>query len=465
MKTALAMLLAACALFGRSPAFALGPEAAALCSEAREHLRALVGLDTSNPPGNEGRVVDYLKARLEREGIPAVVVPFAEGRSSLIATLKGSGAKRPIILVCHTDVVPAQASEWGTPPFEPVEKDGYLYGRGTGDNKSMCAAMLAVLAHLKRAGGPRTRDVVFLAHADEETGAGQRHLDWLLDRQGEALKAEFGLMEGGNTVWKDGKVAEIRVQTAEKTYLDVTLTSRGSGGHSSIPRQDNAVASLARAVTRLSDHRSPAVLSPMVREFLERQASLADEETGAAIAAVLKAGPADLDAAADGLEAVNLDFAAMLRDTITPTMIQGGYKSNVVPTTASAVMNARLLPGTLPGQYLALLAAVAADPSVAIRAEPVPPPPGPMPVETDLYRGLRKTAASLAPGAPVMPFMAVWTTDAASLRRQGTVVYGLDLPLSDDDGSRVHGKDERISLKAFDWYVRFLSAVVKRVAK
>ncbi|MBI5625495.1 MAG: M20/M25/M40 family metallo-hydrolase [Elusimicrobia bacterium] len=456
MKTTLPLLLAA--------GLAGAAEPASLCPEAREHLKALVAVDTSNPPGREAKAAAYLKARLDREGVPAEVVAFGEGRASLIATLRGTGKAKPLLLVCHTDVVPAEASEWATPPFEPVEKDGRLYGRGAADNKGMCAAMLSVLIHLKRAPARRERDVIFLAHGDEESGGNQRHLDWLLERRGEELAAEFGLMEGGNTVWKDGKVAEVRVQVAEKAYLDVTLTARGSGGHASIPREDNAVARLARAVTRIFEHRSPPVVSPLVREFLTRQEALADDETRAALRAVLQAGPEELDPAVDALEAVNSDFAAMLRDTITPTMIQGGYKSNVVPTRAEAVMNARLLPGSSPTRFLSLISAVAGDPSVAVSATVVPESPGPMPVDTGLYRALAEEAGVAAPGAPVMPFMAAWTTDAASLRRKGMVVYGVDLPLSDEDGGRVHGKNERVSLAAFDWYVRFLNSVVRRVA-
>lgn len=461
------VLLAAAFLSGNADAGkpAAGAAASTLVPEALAHLKALVALDTSNPPGNEARAAEYLKAQLDREGIPATVVPFADGRSSLAARLKGSGAKRPLILVCHTDVVPAEPSEWATPPFEPVEADGYLYGRGTADNKSMCAAMLSVLIHLKRSGRRTVRDVVFLAHGDEESGGAARHLDWLLSRPGIGAEAEFGLMEGGNTIWKDGKVSEIRVQTAEKTYLDVTLAGRGSGGHASIPRQDNAVAAVARAVARVSEYRAPAVLSPLVRQFLSRQAGLADEETRSAVETVLKAGPAELDAAVDALEAVSADFAAMTRDTLTPTMIKGGYKANVVPTRAEAVLNARLLPGTKPSEFVASLSSVVADPAVSIQADLAESPAaGPVSTSTALYAALVSEAASASPGAAVMPFMASWTTDASVLRARGAAVYGLDLPLSDDDGGRVHGKNERIDLRAFDWYVAFLSSIVRRVA-
>lgn len=460
---AVAALLACAA--ARPACFAAQSPPPSLCSEAREHLKAMVALDTSNPPGNEGRVVDYIKGRLDREGIPASVVVFSTGRSSLIATLRGTGAKRPIIIVCHTDVVPAEAAQWATDPFSPVEKDGYLYGRGSADNKSMCAAALSVVAHLKRGARKLARDVIFLAHGDEESGGSERHLDWLLERNGPALDAELGIIEGGNTVWKDGRVAELRVQTAEKDYMDITLTARGSSGHSSIPRPDNAVVALARAVARLSEHRPRASLSPVVRTFLTRQAESARADLRPAVERVLKSSPEELDAAADGLEAVSLDFAAMLRDTITPTMLRGGFKSNVVPAQAEAVLNARLLPGTDPKMFLSLLSTVVADPTVDIHGElPSHPAVAPMPTDTDLYRAVEKVAAAQAPGAVVMPFMAVWTTEALALRSRGAVVYGLDPPLSDEDGSRVHGSNERISLEAFDWYVRFLSSVVGKVA-
>lgn len=439
-----------------------------LYRETREHLKALIALDTSNPPGNEILAAEYLKKQLDAENVPAEIYSSARGRASVIARLraaKESPGRRPLILMCHTDVVPADAREWETDPFEPVEKDGYLYGRGAADNKSMCAAELAILLSLKRAAAPLNRDVIFFAEADEESGARERHLDWLLKNHSDALEGRYGVNEGGNTLWEKDRVSEIRVQAAEKEYMDITLTVRAQPSHSSVPRADNVVAALARAVARLAEHRFPASLNAVVKNFLQRQAELADPPLNGALRDVLKAEPGiELDDAADRLALFNSEFAAMLRDTVSPTMLKAGYKSNVIPAEASAVINARLLPDHAPKDFIAQVKAVIGNSAVEIAYEPPSRPPvSPMPVDTEFYRAVESAAAEHAPGARVMPFMAAWTTDSQNLRARGTVVYGIDPPLALEDGERVHGKNERISLAALDWYARFLQSVVVKI--
>lgn len=434
--------------------------------ESRERLKALVRLDTSNPPGNEILAARYLKAELAREGIPSEIFTSSPTRSSLIARLKGSGAKRPIVLMCHTDVVPASAKDWTVPPFAAVEKDGYLYGRGCADIKSMCAVEASLLIWLKRAKTALSRDVVFFAEADEETGNRERHIDWLMREHAAELDAEFGVNEGGNTLWTSAGPGEIRVQAAEKEYMDLTLTARGAAGHSSVPRADNAVAALARAVARLSEHRFPARLTGVVRDFLAAQSEGASPEMRAALEAVLCAAPgAALDAAADRLAALDPEFGAMLRDTIAPTMLSAGYKSNVIPAQAKATLNARLLPGRRPEDFVAEVRAVVADPAVEASFDPpMRAAVAPMPSDTELFRAIAAAAGELAPGARVLPFMAAWTTDSQDLRARGTIVYGVDPPVTAADGERIHGADERLDLSALDWYARFLREVVLKVA-
>lgn len=441
---------------------------AELKAETREHLWALVRMDTSNPPGNELQAAQYIKAVLDKEGIPASIETSTGTRASLIARLDGRlGPDEALILMCHTDVVPADPGEWATPPFEPVEKDGYLYGRGTADIKCMCAAELALITHLKRSGAALERDVVFFAEADEESGATPRHIDWLLKERGELLRGKYAINEGGNTIWEKGKVTEVRVQAAEKEFMDVTLTARGAAGHASVPRPDNAVACVARAVTRLFEYRAPAEVNTVVRDFLERhQNSSGSVELNAAIARVLAApsGP-ELDRAADGLAALNPEFGAILRDTLTPTIFKAGYKSNVIPAEARAVLNARLMPGRDPQALLAQLKAVVDDPLVEVTAEaPTRKPVFPMPIDTPFYAAAQEAAAEISPEARVTPFMAAWTTDSQDLRARGVVTYGIDPPLSADDGERVHGKNERISLAALDWYAEYLRAITLKVA-
>ncbi len=433
--------------------------------ETREHLKALIRIDTSNPPGNELEAARYLKGVLDKEKIPSVIRVSTGTRASLIARLKGTGAKPPLILMCHTDVVPADPKEWATPPFEPVEKDGYLYGRGSADIKCMCAVELALLTHLARAKTRLERDLIFFAEADEESGGTDRHIEWLLKNHGSDLEAAYAINEGGNTIWSDGRVSEIRVQAAEKEYLDLTLTVRGQAGHSSVPRADNPISILAKAVDRLSEHRTKADLQPVTRGFFETQAELSQGELRAALRGVLEAEPAELDAASRRLERAQPEFSAMLRDTLSPTILQAGYKSNVIPAEAKAVFNARLLPGRDPRAFIADLALAVANPAVEIRFDPsARPPVAAMPVDTPLFDAVEAAGRESAPSARVMPFMAAWSTDSQELRARGVLVYGLDPPLSPEDGERVHGKDERISLAALDWYAGFLRSVVIKIA-
>ncbi len=435
--------------------------------QTRRLLKALVRLDTSNPPGNEILAARYLQSELAKDGIASQIYTSTGTRASLIARLKGDGSRRPIVLMCHTDVVPADRSEWDTDPFEPVEKDGYLYGRGTADIKSMCAVEAAILSRLKRERFRLSRDLIFFAEADEETGNKERHIDWLMKRHGDLFAgAELGINEGGNTVWQGGKPAEIRVQAAEKEYMDLDVIARGQAGHASVPRSDNAVAALARAVTRLVEHRSKAEVNGVVRGFLTRQMETAEPQLKAAIDDVLKATPGpDLDRSADRLFDLNPEFGAMLRDTVTPTILKAGYKSNVIPAEAQATFNARLMPGRSAQDLVAELRSVIDDPNVEIRYDPpTRAPVPPMSTDTPLYAAAVAEARELAPDAPVMPFMAAWTTDSQDLRARGITVYGIDPPLTEEDGERVHGKNERLDLTALDWYARYLRGIVERAA-
>jgi acetylornithine deacetylase/succinyl-diaminopimelate desuccinylase-like protein len=462
------MRLACLLLLAAAPARALSDVALATV-EAREHLRALIRFDTSNPPGNELPAAEYLKEKLDAAGIPADLYVSTGSRASGVARLKAPKAsrqRRPIILMCHTDVVPADPKEWATDPFSPVEKDGYIIGRGAADNKDMCAAELAVLVSLKRSTVPMSRDVLFFAEADEESGEKDRHIDWLLRAYPDLLDARYAINEGGNTIWEKGRPVEMRVETAEKVYLDVTVAARGEAGHASVPRPDNAVAAIARAVTRLSEHRFKARLNDTVQLFLQRQAQTEEPEVKAAIFQVLRAAPGEaLDAAADRLAAAKPEFGAMLRDTLSPTILSGGYKSNVIPASAEATFNARLLPGRDPADFLEELARVVDNPAVEVRADTAAARGSEvMPADTEFYRAIEASARELSPGIVVMPFMAAWTTDSQKLRERGVITYGVEPPMGSVEQG-VHGKNERLLLDALDWYVRFLHKLVVKAAE
>jgi len=430
--------------------------------ETLAHTKALIALDTSNPPGNEIIAALYLEKELKKDGIVSELYTSSPTRTSLVARLKGDGSKRPLILMCHTDVVPADPKGWTVKPFEPLEKDGKLYGRGAADIKSLCAAEMAVLVYLKRTGTKLARDVIFFAEADEETGSSVRHIDSLLRDRPDLVAAEFGINEGGNSVWKDGKIHEVRVEAAEKEYMDFTMTSKGKAGHSSVPTEDNALARLSRAVAKLSAHRFPVLLNPVSKGFLEAQAKASEPAVAEAIKAVLDAPQGSArDAAGVKLASLAPDFGAMLRDTVTPTMLQAGYKSNVIPADATATFNARLLPGRKAADLIADIKRIVADPRIEFAFEPpTRAPVGAMPIDTDLYRA----AASVRPGVRVMPYMATWTTDSQDLRARGTIMYGIDPPTTEEDVHTVHGEDERLPLAALDWFALYLRDIVVRTA-
>lgn len=435
---------------------------AGLKADTLAHAKALVALDTSNPPGNEIIAARYIEAQLKKDGIPSEPYTSTGTRTSLVARIKGDGSKRPLLLMCHTDVVPADAAGWKTPPFEAVEKDGYLYGRGTGDMKGMCAAMMAVMSWLKRTGTPLARDVIFFAEADEESGASVRHIDSLLRDRPDRVAAEFGINEGGNSLWKDGRIHEIRVEAAEKEYMDFTMTAKGKPGHSSVPTSDNALARLAGAVDRLARYRFPVVLNPVTRGFLEAQAKSAEPGVARAIKAVLSA-PAgrERDEAGSALAAVAPEIGAMVRDTVTPTILKAGYKSNVIPADATATFNARLLPGHAAAGMIAAIRMIVGDPKIEFAFEPpTRKPVGAMPVDTDLFRA----AVAAAPGVRVIPYMAAWTTDSQDIRARGTIVYGIDAPMTEEDLKHVHGEDERVPLAGLDWYAGYLRDIVVKTA-
>lgn len=452
---ALAALLA-------GPAAAADPDWAALGRDAAKVAADLIRLDTSNPPGNEVLAAEYLRNTLKEDGIEGVLLTSTGTRTSFVARLKGDGSARPLIHICHTDVVPADRAGWSVDPFAAVEKDGLLYGRGAADIKSMCGAQLVVLRELKRRGVALKRDVIFLAQADEESGEADRHAVWLAAHHWAELDAEYGVNEGGFTLWKDGRIARLDLQCAEKRYVDLKLVARGTPGHASIPNASNPVHALARAVARLSAWAPPFQPSELAVATVRAQAA---------------AGPGDLKAAAAGLTGkeaqaaaakvakLSPELGALLRDTCAATVLKAGYKSNVVPADAEADVNCRLLPGRDLNVFLEELRAVLAEPSVSVKylGPPLDAIPA-MPFDGPFVAALTAAAAEAAPGAPVTPFLSPWSTDAEVYRARGVKVYGIDPPLRPEDKDRAHGNDERIPSASFAPYTRLLYLLTLKLA-
>ena len=432
-------------------------------AEGLEHLKALVRLDTSNPPGNESRAAAYLAETLRAAGLEPRILESEPGRGSLLVRYRGAGTKRPLLIMSHIDVVPVEREGWSVPPFDAIVKDGFLWGRGTLDDKGMAAAELETMLLLARNRVRLSRDVVFLAEADEEAG-GANGMDWLLEHHADLFDAELALNEGGRVIRSDGKPRYVAVQTTEKIYQDFTVVARGTAGHSSIPVGDNPIDRLVRALDRIGALAFPPRLNPVTRAFFTGLVSALPPELSGCVGRLEdpQAGPRCFET----LSAAP-NFNAMLRTTCTPTILKAGYKENVIPSEARANLNCRILPGTDLDTFLAGLREGAADPKVeVIFARDPRPSPGPSSTDSPLYRAIETVARRVAPGIAVVPYMSPGGTDSQVLRQRGIAAYGLlPFPIEEEDLRTMHANDEKIAVDAFTWGTRMLYQVVLETAR
>ncbi len=441
-------------------------DTSALAREAAGWLADLIRFNTTNPPGNEETAARYIAGILQKEGITPELLEVAPGRSGVVARLRSSAVADPtraLLLVAHLDVVGVDRAKWTADPFGGAEKDGYLYGRGAVDDKGMLAANLAVFVALKRASARLNRDVIFLATCDEEQG-GAASIKALIAKYWDKLAAGFALNEGGTVFVKNGKVQYVAVQASEKVAVNVAVTARGTSGHASQPRKDNAVVHLAAAIAKIGAYSAPARPTAIVRRYFEELARLEDDEIGKWMRA--------LDTPDRGEHALRVISEAsplwnsMLRDSIAPTMLSGGVRANVIPAEAQAVLNIRLLPGDTAEGLIADLTKLVNDPQVKFEVMPdagFPAPPSSL--DSDLYRTIEKASTEQFPGTAVLPFLSTWATDSAQLRLHNVQAYGLaPFPLADEDLKRMHGEDERIPLASFAQGVQFLYRIVSEFA-
>lgn len=435
----LTLLLGCCSL--SVSAFAVDFDAAAL--KARETLAALIEADTTNPPGNEVRAVEIAAKKLKQADIAYEITEFAPGRQNIVARLKGSGKQGPVLLLAHTDVVGAGGQAWSVDPHKLTERDGYLYGRGVADDLGPAVVNLEALILLKASGVKLKRDVIVALTGDEESGG--QGIRYLIKNKRQSIQADFAVNElGGPVVGSNGKVAFVGVQSAEKTYQDFELTTDGKTGHSSVPHPDNAIYRLSRALDRLGSFKFPARLNPVTRAYLEARAKVEPAEMASAMRAAAQArGPIPAKALAT-LES-NAIVGANLRTTCVATLINGGTRVNALPATASAKVNCRILPDENAAQVQKQLEAIIADPVVKVKPIEDLGSSGGSPVAgADLDR-LRALIGQMWPGVPIMPFQSLGATDSRFLREIGIKTYGMSaLPMTEEDGRRAHGIDERI---------------------
>jgi acetylornithine deacetylase/succinyl-diaminopimelate desuccinylase-like protein len=432
---------------------------------ARSIYQELVEMDTTRSSGDTAKAARAMAARLVAAGFAKDDVQVFEphpGRGNLIARLHGTGKARPILLVAHLDVVEAKREDWTTDPFKLIERDGYFYGRGTLDDKFMAAAWVANLVRWKQAGYRPDRDVVLVLETDEEAGdPGDDGMPWLIAHHRDLLDAKLALIEGSYVAVKDGKPVWIGVETTQKRYQTFALEARNKGGHSSQPRKDNAIYEVAAALLKIDDLVFPVELNATTRAYFEKMATLEHGQVASDMHAVLAARP---DPAAIARLTETPLYNALLRTTCVVTRFDGGHADNALPQLARATVNCRILPGHGIDEVQAALATAIADPGVAITPVNQDVASDPSSIPPSLQRAIERVAPRFWPGIPVVQVMSAGASDARFLRNAGIPAFGHRGLATDILDVRQHGKDERVSVKAFYEGVEYLSELVTVLA-
>ncbi len=429
----------------------------------RNILEELININTTDSVGNVTTAAEAVAARLRAAGFPAQDVHLFgpnPRKGNLVARLHGTGARKPLLLLAHLDVVEARREDWSFDPFKFFEQDGYFYGRGTSDDKDMAAIWASILLRFKQEGFQPDRDIILALTADEE-GGDFNGVKWLLQNHRDLIDAAYCFNEGGGGEIKNGKHLLNEVQASEKVYLSFQLEVKNRGGHSSIPTKDNAIYHLAEGLTRLSRYEFPAHLDEITRTFFERTAAWESGQLAIDMKAVASVPP-NTDAVTR-LSQVPY-YNALMRTTCVATRLTGGHADNALPQMARAVVNCRILPGESPDTVEQTLRRVLADPEIAV-TEIAPPKPSPAsPLSSEVMTPIEKTTAEMWPGVPVVPVMSTGATDGLYLRNAGIPTYGVSGLFEDIDDIRAHGRDERVGVKSFYEGQEFLYRLVKRVS-
>ena len=437
-------------------------DTAALSREALVWLAQLIQINTTNPPGNEQAAAKYLAGVLEKEGISPELLEVAPGRSAVVARLRSSAISDPsraLLLVAHMDVVGAERARWTVDPFGAVMKDGYIYGRGALDDKSMLAANLATFLALKRSNARLNRDVIFLATTDEEAG-GEAGIKTLIARNWDKFAAGYAINEGGEVIAKNGKVQYVAIQASEKVSVNVAVIAKGPAGHASIPTKDNAVVHLAAAVAKIGSYSAPVHFTAVVRRYFEGLAAVSDDEVAKWLRSLETADRGEH--AQRVISEANPEWGAMMHDTVAPTMLSAGVRANVIPGEARAVLNVRLLPGDTIDVVVGALTKLVNDPQVRFEIQPNSGLAAPnSSLESDFYGVINKVASQDFGGVPVLPYQSPWATDSSQLRLHNVQAYGLwPFPLAEEDLKRMHGDDERLPVASLNKGIQVLLHIV-----
>ncbi|KPV64133.1 MAG: putative metallohydrolase [Candidatus Bathyarchaeota archaeon BA2] len=432
-------------------------------------LSDLIRINTTNPPGNETPAAKFLAKTLEEEGLECELLKSSKGRGNIIARIKGDGKKPNLLLLSHLDVVPATPKEWSVDPFSGLVKEGYVWGRGALDCKSLVAIETIVMKLLARKEVKLKGDVIFAATADEEMG-GEVGVGWLVETHPEKIRADYVINEGNTlpSIHINGKHI-FTVQTAEKGIVWMKIKAHGRPGHGSCPGlADNAVLRMAEVARRLGTHRSKIKVAPTVKHMIKELSK--ERGTIARLLSSLMTKPFSADLVLDQMAKKEKGIAeylrASMRTTIAPTMVHGGIKENIIPSGCEGVFDCRILPGqtkeTLLNEVKEVLKDIENLEFEIIKASE----PSESPFDTALYRQVEETLKEFLPGCSVVPFMMTGGTDSRYLRRLGSVCYGFqplktDMPM-DELLKMIHGVDERISVENLVFGTSVLCRLVER---
>lgn len=440
---------------------------AAIEAETLQHFQAMLKLDTSSPPGNETRVVEYLKQVFDKEGIPYQVFAKDPSRANFVARIKGNGKKRPILILGHTDVVTVDPAKWTHPPFGAVRDGGYVYGRGAIDDKDNLVAGVMLMLQLKRQNIPLDRDVILLAEAGEE-GAPDMGAQFMADNHLDAINAEFCLAEGGGVVRSGGKVVQANVGTTEKEPRFVEIIARGPAGHGSVPSKNNAVTKLSAAVGKIATWTPPIRINETTAAYFKKLATMVPADVAKIYRDVLSPDPKVSGAASNWLLENQPNHWSMTHTSLVPTIIDGGFRYNVIPSEAKATIDVRLHPDEDQSVFLDMVRKVINDPGVEVRwGRDRYRPAGGARIDTEAFKVL-EAQTTRHYNTVVLPTMGVGATDMSNLRAKGIECYGIGPAVDSEDAGKgfgAHSDQERILEAELHRFVRFHYDVVLELAR
>ncbi len=449
------------AVEGQAPA---GP---AFEAETLQHFQALLRLDTQSPPGNETRAVEYLKQVFDKEGIPYQVFAKDPARANIVARITGNGKKRPLLIMGHTDVVTVDPAKWTHPPFAAERDGGYVYGRGTVDDKDNLVAGLMLMLHLKRSNVPLDRDVILLAEAGEE-GAPDVGAQFVADNHFDAINAEFCFAEGGGVVRRGGQVVQSNIGTTEKEPRFIELVARGPAGHGSVPSRNNAVTRLSAAVGKVADWTPPLRINETTGAYFKRLATMVPADVAKIYRDILNPDPKVSKAASDWLLENQPNHWSMVHTSLVPTIVGGGFRYNVIPSEVKATVDVRLHPDEDQSAFLDEVRKVINDTNVEVRwGRERYRPAGGSRIDTEAYAVLEAQTKKHY-DTVVLPTMGVGATDMSNIRAKGIQCYGIGPALDTEDGARgygAHSDQERILESELHRFVRFQYDVVVELAR